>query len=97
MLVRLFRFFFFLSFFLPFSSFREREIFIFLFFFSRIFCEFKGSVARCFKGIWVWDKNWTLDFFFSFFFFRGREEDFVWMFLSGILWDKLVGYKDFDV
>lgn len=32
-LVRLFRFFFFLSFFLPFSSFREREIFMFLFFF----------------------------------------------------------------
>lgn len=40
---------------------------MFLFFFFRIFCEFKGSVVRCFKGIWVWDKNWTLDFFFLFF------------------------------
>lgn len=93
--------FFFLSFFLPFSSFREREIFIFLFFFSRIFCEFKGSVARCFKGIWVWDKNWTLDFFFFFFFSRegGRfcVDDFFQEFY-GINWlvIKISMFDDFE-
>ena len=94
-------FFSFLSFFLPFSSFREREIFIFLFFFSRIFCEFKESVVRCFKGIWVWDKNWTLDFFFFFFFSRegGRfcVDDFFQEFY-GINWlvIKISMFDDFE-
>ena len=78
-LVRLFRFFFFPFFLSPFFFFSREGDFYVSFFFFRIFCEFKGSVARCFKGIWVWDKNWTLDFFFFFFFFREREEDFVWI------------------
>lgn len=96
-----FSFLFFPFFLSPFFFFSREGDFYVSFFFFRIFCEFKGSVARCFKGIWVWDKNWTLDFFFFFFFSRegGRfcVDDFFQEFY-GINWlvIKISMFDDFE-